>query len=73
MLSEEAVVEVNRFHLTKRPEPWADMRFSSFFSGRKVPTVGNPTYSVWEEVGIATGDGMSLDELSLYRYHIDLG
>lgn len=49
------------------------MRFSSFFSGRKVPTVGNPTYSVWEEVGIATGDGMSLDELSLYRYHIDLG
>ncbi|EJK61002.1 hypothetical protein THAOC_18573 [Thalassiosira oceanica] len=73
VLSEEAVVEVNRFHLTKRPEPWADMRFSSFFSGRKVPTVGNPTYSVWEEVGIATGDGMSLDELSLYRYHIDLG
>jgi len=57
VLSEEAVVEVNRFHLTKRPEP----------------TVGNPTYSVWEEVGIATGDGMSLDELSLYRYHIDLG
>ncbi|EJK65587.1 hypothetical protein THAOC_13535, partial [Thalassiosira oceanica] len=52
---------------------WDKLKIQQFFSGRKVPTVGNPTYSVWEEVGIATGDGMSLDELSLYRYHIDLG
>lgn len=74
VLSEEAKVELNRFGLKNRPsQPWADIAFSSFMSTRKEPTVGSSTYSLWEEVGIAVGKSLDHDELSKYRYQLDIG
>ena len=51
--------------------PWANIKFSS--GTGKVVTVGSVKYAVWEKLGIATGESMSLLELANYKYHIDLG
>ncbi|KAL7532319.1 hypothetical protein ACHAXR_004558 [Thalassiosira sp. AJA248-18] len=55
--------------------PWANIKFSSYNDpiAGKSPTIGSDMYASWEEVGIATGEGMSLSDLAKYKYHIDLG
>mmetsp|Transcript_32904 Transcript_32904/g.55942 ORF Transcript_32904/g.55942 Transcript_32904/m.55942 type:complete len:576 (-) Transcript_32904:221-1948(-) len=52
--------------------PWANMKLSQFVDGGKKPTVGSAEYSMWESVGIATGQPMWSKELAHYKYHIDL-
>jgi len=60
--------------------PWANIKFSAYLGQGvngsckgKCPTIGSDTYSQWESVGIATGEGMPLTELAKFKYHIDLG
>ena len=55
--------------------PWANMKFSHFMSGgKKTVTSQGASYLAFESSGIpAIGEYMSLDALSKYKYHIDLG
>lgn len=55
--------------------PWANIKFSHFvYQGKKTDTALGRTYTDFESSGIpAVGQFMSLDELSQYKYHIDLG
>ncbi|KAL7510334.1 hypothetical protein ACHAXN_007294 [Cyclotella atomus] len=55
--------------------PWANIKFSHFvYQGKKTDTALGRTYTAFESSGIpAVGQFMSLDELSQYKYHIDLG
>ncbi|KAL7541600.1 hypothetical protein ACHAXR_011057 [Thalassiosira sp. AJA248-18] len=55
--------------------PWANIKFAgAMYMGQKLPTSSFEYYQQFEEYGIpAIGEGMSLEELGRYRYHIDLG
>ena len=55
--------------------PWANMKFASAMHiGVKTPTSEIPYYQEFEEHGIpASGEGMSLETLARYKYHIDTG
>jgi len=55
--------------------PWANMKFASaMHAGFKTPTSKIPYYQEFEEHGIpAGGEGMSLETLARYKYHIDIG
>ncbi|KAK1743496.1 glycosyltransferase (family 90) [Skeletonema marinoi] len=55
--------------------PWANMKFAAAMHvGVKTPTSEIPYYQEFVEHGIpASGDGMSLETLARYKYHIDTG
>ncbi|KAL7536446.1 hypothetical protein ACHAXR_007169, partial [Thalassiosira sp. AJA248-18] len=55
--------------------PWANIKFAgAMHMGEKTPTSEIEFYQQFEEYGIpAVGEGMSLEELGRYRYHIDIG
>eukprot|EP00804_Cyclotella_cryptica_P001562 CCRYP_003776-RA/>CCRYP_003776-RA protein AED:0.11 eAED:0.11 QI:1855/1/0.85/1/0.83/0.85/7/0/596 len=56
--------------------PWANIKFSQFIGneGIKAKTLGSREYRKWERIDFpAVGENMSLEELALYKYHIDLG
>ena len=55
--------------------PWANMKFAAAMHvGVKTPTSEIPYYQEFEEHGIpASGEGMSLETLARYKYHIDTG
>ena len=55
--------------------PWANMKFAAAMHvGVKTPTSEIPYYQEFEEHGIpAIGEGMSLETLARYKYHIDTG
>ena len=55
--------------------PWANMKFAgAMHAGTKTPTSDLPYYQEFEEHGIpAIGEGMSLETLAQYKYHIDTG
>ena len=55
--------------------PWANIKFSHFMSGgKKTVTSQGASYLAFESSGIpAIGEYLSLDALSQYKYHIDLG
>ena len=55
--------------------PWINVKFSHFMSGGKktLASLGEE-YQAFQSVGIsAAGEVMSLESLSKYKYHIDLG
>ena len=55
--------------------PWANMKFAAAMHvGVKTPTSEIPYYQEFEKHGIpAIGEGMSLETLARYKYHIDIG
>jgi hypothetical protein len=55
--------------------PWANIKFSHFMSeGKKTPTSEGSFYVNFQSNGIpAIGEYISLENLSQYKYHIDLG
>jgi len=55
--------------------PWCNIKFAGAMSmGKKTPTGEIEYYQQFEEYGIpAAGEGMSLETLGGYKYHIDLG
>eukprot|EP00574_Skeletonema_japonicum_P000065 CAMPEP_0201739506 /NCGR_PEP_ID=MMETSP0593-20130828/45813_1 /ASSEMBLY_ACC=CAM_ASM_000672 /TAXON_ID=267983 /ORGANISM="Skeletonema japonicum, Strain CCMP2506" /LENGTH=565 /DNA_ID=CAMNT_0048233779 /DNA_START=104 /DNA_END=1801 /DNA_ORIENTATION=- len=55
--------------------PWANMKFAAAMHvGVKTPTSEIPYYQEFVEHGIpASGEGMSLETLARYKYHIDTG
>jgi hypothetical protein len=55
--------------------PWANIKFASFiYKGKKTPTSQGEVYQQFEMHGIpAVGEGMSLETLATYKYHIDIG
>lgn len=55
--------------------PWANMKFAAAMHvGVKTATSEIPYYQEFEEHGIpASGEGMSLETLARYKYHIDTG
>ena len=55
--------------------PWANIKFASFMrDGVKTDTSNGEYYRKFNEYGIpAVGEGMSLETLAKYKYHIDLG
>ena len=55
--------------------PWANIKFSNFIHrGKRASTLGALEYQKWMDVDFpVAGEGMSLEDLAHYRYHIDLG
>lgn len=55
--------------------PWANIKFASaMYAGRKTPTAEIEAYREFDKIGIpAVGEGMSLEDLGRFKYHIDLG
>ena len=54
--------------------PKVNIKFSSARGKGKPAAVGNPKYSKWEEIGFPlAGNGMPPEEMSKFKYHIDLG
>jgi len=59
----------------EQPVPWANIKFAgAMYMGKKTATPLIQYYQQFTEYGIpASGEGMSLEDLGRYRYHIDLG
>lgn len=70
----EAELEVYDMRMLGVPA-WCNIKFSAAMSmGKKVPTNDLDIYRRYEEYGIpASGEGMSLEAMAEYKYHIDLG
>jgi len=73
-MGREAAPEVEAWENNPRT-PWANIKFAGAMSrGQKMPTSEIEYYTQFEEYGIpAVGEGMTLETLGTYRYHIDLG
>ena len=55
--------------------PWVNIKLASaMYMGQKTQTSEIEYYQQFEEFGVpAIGEGMSLEEMGRYKYHIDLG
>ncbi|KAL7495686.1 hypothetical protein ACHAWT_006868 [Skeletonema menzelii] len=54
--------------------PKVNIKFSSARGKGKPAAVGNPKYKEWEDIGFPlAGQGMPPEEMSKFKYHIDIG
>lgn len=54
--------------------PKVNIKFSSARGKGKPAAVGNPKYKEWQDIGFPmAGQGMPPEEMSKFKYHIDLG
>ena len=57
----------------KKKLPWINVKFSHYPHAGKTLTIGSDKYRGWDQIGVATGESMTLHELAKYKYHIDFG
>mmetsp|Transcript_11620 Transcript_11620/g.17535 ORF Transcript_11620/g.17535 Transcript_11620/m.17535 type:complete len:573 (-) Transcript_11620:1010-2728(-) len=54
--------------------PKVNIKFSSAKGKGKPAAIGNPKYKQWEDIGFPlAGHGMPPEEMSKFKYHIDIG
>mmetsp|Transcript_11182 Transcript_11182/g.17063 ORF Transcript_11182/g.17063 Transcript_11182/m.17063 type:complete len:595 (-) Transcript_11182:754-2538(-) len=66
--------EAEQEALETKSLPKVNIKFSSARGKGKPAAVGNPKYKHWEDIGFPlAGNGMPPEEMSKFKYHIDIG